>query len=1021
MANATKKPSGLTIKRNGALKFALTWKIGDANYSGGHQLRWRVWKTESTYTAWTDVTPSASATSTTITVTASNYYPNSGKPKAWAFEYEVRGKRGSETSGGVTKTFEWSDWASYKHRLRVPNDPTVTPTLTSSNTTSFAYTSEKADDDWRPFTTYEYQSMTVQDCDEVSGKKLNWVSSASNWNTASPTTAGSKYYDESNLSGKSITRWFRIRAKGAAGDSNWTYSKHVYATPYRPKIKSATSSVRSGNTTVKVTWIAGSDRAHPIDDCVVQYWITTPAAGLAVPTVQNPGWVDAVTVNDTSGDDNASFIISGAAGADQVLFVRVVSRHDANTNPSDPVVAGFGTLTAPTLTSATMTTTTKATVVLTNNSTVPDSRVAIIYRDKNGKDTIVAVSSARSASGGGSSQTISNINVPESTVKKFYVYAFQGSYSSSTLKNNVVSYSIDSNMESSKVADSASVTDIPVAPTNLTVTAKANGRAYVNWDMNWNKATATIISWSNYKYAWNSNEAPQTYTRNSDTAHSAYISGIEPGHVWYFRARFIGEVDGEEIRSPLTERVILDRTAVPDTPILSLSKGVVRPGGKLKASWTYSSEDGTKQAAAEVRLATEINSSGAVTVSTAPLLKTKTKKTGEISTAGLTAGQTYNLRVRVTSNTGKVSDWSDPVPFYVGAALTCTISSMTNIASTTVTDASSNSRTAYVMSALPASVTITGAGAGGTTTLLIERLEDYPIERPDGSIRDGYSGETVFLHRQTGEAAISIDRSLELVGALDDGAQYRMTAIVEDGNGQRASVKRDFEIHWGYQPSAPTGTVSFSNGAAVLRATASTQTGDTLDIYRLSADLPQLIVKGGSFSTYYVDPYPTIGQNGGYRFVFVSKYGDYITSAGKFAWTDVATNLESQTGWIHFNGEAIPVDFNVQVSSSWSKDFKETKYLGGSVRGDWNPATSRSTSVKMVVPSTDTATIQQLRRLADYPGICHVRTQDGSSFAADVQVSGDAGYDVGGNLETYTLKITRVDPQELDGVLQSRY
>ena len=244
--------------------------------------------------------------------------------------------------------------------------------------------------------------------------------------------------------------------------------------------------------------------------------------------------------------------------------------------------------------------------------------------------------------------------------------------------------------------------------------------------------------------------------------------------------------------------------------------------------------------------------------------------------------------------------------------------------------------------------------------------------------------------------------------------------MVEDGNGQSAEYVTDFEVHWNYKPTIPTVTVSALGNVMAIKGTASNTAGaDTVDIYRLSVDKPQLIVKGGAFNTFYVDPYPTLGENGGYRVVYVSKYGDYITSSDTLAWADVPTNLDNMTGYIHFNSEAIPVDFNVQVSSAWSKDFKETKYLGGTVRGDWNPAVSRSISVNMVVPSEDTATIQALRRLADWPGICHVRTQDGSSYAADVQVSGNAGYDVGGRIESYTLKITRVEPQELDGVLQS--
>ena len=64
---------------------------------------------------------------------------------------------------------------------------------------------------------------------------------------------------------------------------------------------------------------------------------------------------------------------------------------------------------------------------------------------------------------------------------------------------------------------------------------------------------------------------------------------------------------------------------------------------------------------------------------------------------------------------------------------------------------------------------------------------------------------------------------------------------------------------------------------------------------------------------------------------------------------------------------------------------------------------------------------EMLRRLAEYPGICHVRTQDGSSYAADVQVSDGLGYSTAGRLNSFTLNITRVDSEKLDGIPYSEW
>ena len=69
-----------------------------------------------------------------------------------------------------------------------------------------------------------------------------------------------------------------------------------------------------------------------------------------------------------------------------------------------------------------------------------------------------------------------------------------------------------------------------------------------------------------------------------------------------------------------------------------------------------------------------------------------------------------------------------------------------------------------------------------------------------------------------------------------------------------------------------------------------------------------------------------------------------------------------------------------------------------------------------VIDADDTETIEAMRRLAVHPGICHIRTKDGSSYAADVQVSEDRKQATAHKVVTFSLKVTRVDPEEMDGM-----
>ena len=125
---------------------------------------------------------------------------------------------------------------------------------------------------------------------------------------------------------------------------------------------------------------------------------------------------------------------------------------------------------------------------------------------------------------------------------------------------------------------------------------------------------------------------------------------------------------------------------------------------------------------------------------------------------------------------------------------------------------------------------------------------------------------------------------------------------------------------------------------------------------------------------------------------------------------------------IDFSGGRALLEYNLDLSSQWKKDFKETKYLGGSVRGDWGAAVSRTASVgATVLTLEDLEAIRDLRRLATHPGICHVRTPDGSSYSADVQVSETESYRQSGHAAEFSISITRVDPEELDGVAYTEW
>ena len=75
----------------------------------------------------------------------------------------------------------------------------------------------------------------------------------------------------------------------------------------------------------------------------------------------------------------------------------------------------------------------------------------------------------------------------------------------------------------------------------------------------------------------------------------------------------------------------------------------------------------------------------------------------------------------------------------------------------TYVDTADMSRDIYVLKAMPLTVTVVGAGDGGTTTVAIERAAAYHMDRPDETTFNGYEGETIALASQVGEAQMTID------------------------------------------------------------------------------------------------------------------------------------------------------------------------------------------------------------------------------------------------------------------------
>ncbi|OLR55033.1 hypothetical protein BHK98_02500 [Hornefia porci] len=983
------------------MKFACSWKKGES-YSDKQQFSYLVNRAGKS-DKWSSAANIAKGTtSRSVSLSASNYYPYKGKPKITEFKFRVR---------GISKKEKWSDWVSQVFKIEAPAKPSLSVSASETNYNQCTFTwSVDTSNGHKPFADVEFQTKLVTGYDYGGDK---------GWSADTGGASGSKTYTEtaSTIASGSHTRWFRVRARGAGGASEWCYASRVYSAPNAATNVKGEVTNQAGGMQVKVTWSQTNNSSYPVNSTTAEYAIKVPGENLTY-----NGNADGVIGTMAGAGRAASSFIGQGLEKDECLFVRVSSTHLYQTTYSGWVLVRAGSLIDPEITDVkTDDTTHRATITANNKSEVPGAFLVVQYRTGSdpGKAATVGIIPA--------GQTQVSVQCPDWSDEdsfEFGVYACVGSFESTTRADGVDSYTVTARMKSDAPVWQGG--QVPHAPENVKVNPTSiSGTVKVVWDWTWREAQSTVLSWADHEDAWESTSEPETYTISNTHAGEWNVSGLETGKRWYFRVRLAKGYGENLVYGAWSKVAMIDLSSAPSIPTLMLSKSIIPSDGSITCFWSYVSGDGTGQAYAEVCEA-KITGDGVRYDKIIGRTETSQHLTLSAKNLGWASGEMHYLCVRVVSASGRVSDeWSDPVPITIAEELAAVIDE-TNLVEQEIT-VDDNTRTVMSLAAMPLTVHVTGAGIGGTTILVIERAEDYHMDRPDESDFNGFEGETILFHSQTGEDMITVNKE-DLIGILDDGASYRLIATVQDSLGQSAEARLDFEVHWSHQAVMPEGHAEVKDMVSYITPIAPEgyQDGDTCDIYRLSADQPELIVSGGSFGTTYVDPYPAIGEFGGHRIVYRTKDGDYITKDNEIAWLDLTAEDGDSINLIYslidFDGEQIEFRYDVTHSNTWEKDFKETRYLGGSVTGDWNKAVGRTASLKgSTVTIQDQDTMRKFRRLAAYPGICHLRTVDGSSFKCDIQVSEDRRYDSNTIRAEYSLSVTRVDPEELDGLTLSEW
>jgi len=505
------------------------------------------------------------------------------------------------------------------------------------------------------------------------------------------------------------------------------------------------------------------------------------------------------------------------------------------------------------------------------------------------------------------------------------------------------------------------------------------------------------VSWSTDENAWKSNAQPQTLDIDWATGKTAkaYITGLEQGETVFVRARCIRGEDS----SVWSDAVAVTPYDAPESVVATVPPVVPR-GSEIPVTWSFDST--SKQVGWRVKVDNKIKAQG-------------TDARGAATVPAASVG-THSVSVAVSCGAGWQS--SPDVPVTVAAPPSGTLTAPSTI------------------TAQPVELTITGMpdSASFAARLVAEgcAADDLHDEQPTGTVV--WSG-TWDAQPLSGTYTLTTDTSvnsaktywtqvngvwtivaspvaadlatyyelgtphtvtLSMPTGLDlrDGARYTVSVTITDTATGLSTALPDASmgVLWEHQAEAPTGTVEVDDAAlsaeiTVLAPAHAAQT-DVFDLYRVTPQGAYLIAEGRAFGSTVSDPYaPFRGESEGtnLRYRAVTRTAD-----GDMEWTDdleYDLNLEyARFDWARLRGVELP--YNLSLSDSWAKDFKERTHLDGTVGGSWSRAIGHSAGIDGAMVKAESAeTRELLEEMARFAGPVFVRTPDGMAYLADVQLT----------------------------------
>lgn len=1012
----TKAPKGLTIKRD-KNNYILSWQCGDKNYSGGQWLQIKFNNKN-----WFTYVNAKTKKSLIAGNVRSIVYPMTGSHTSISFR--VKGKKGGK--------FKESGWCKPVTRaIGKPQKPTVSaiwdtnePNKIVFRITGNGYSKDNAAHLY--YCAYRYYNGST------------W----SNWVNTKPPGDSAVWdipYTYTNPLGKTVR--LQAQAVGPAGKSAVVSAAHSFVPPNAPKMKTAIGYYNESTklTTIDTTWDLNT--SNPADSSGVEYCISIPDGSSMEPLEASWNQFEPYKIvynkkGRVNGNYGAKLTLDGETPLDKCVWIRVTVAHDNWSVPSAPIrvlpaekSGVIYKLKKPVIREIHPSSDFKVQITVANQSEVPESFVRVFIKMQKDDGMIIPSQLVGIIEPGEESGTF---QCPDWTgaSKEFEIDTVLAKEYDNSGDTPIIGEIL---MSSDKVGQNG---DVPKAPTNVSAVNAGDGRALISWDWPWKEAQQAELSWSDDKDAWQSTNEPSNYVLPSIRPNQWYISGLATGQTWYIRVRLIKSAGDTVVYGEYSPLIPVSMESAPLTPGLTLSSNTITANGSVRATWAYTATDNTAQRHAGIRELPDGSTEPGEEIFSTDSTEQHITITGKdlIERCGWNLGETHSLVLSLRSASNLESGYSPARPLTLVNKPECTIS---NIPTTSMTDVDvvtdDETRSQYSLVAMPLVYTASCPESVNVKTLtaIIERTTPFDNAEPDQDevTFDGYSGETIVS--KTIEAGENLEITMDdLIGTFDEGAPYRFFLLIEDEHGQvNTSNVINFEVHWNRKALFPEAEVIVDKqhhgvGIHLIQPEEYVET-DTCDIYRQSADKAELIKTGAIIGETYYDPYPALGENGGHIVVYRTAERNNMTEEGTaelYLDEEEGDILDEFATIIDYQNGQIILKYDIDLDSKWTKPFTEVKYLGGSVQGVWNAGISRSMTVNTTsIVEEDADVIAQMRDLAAFPGKCHIRTPEGSSFNADIQISEKRDNKFVSKLAKFTLNVTRVDADNNEMLTQEEW